>query len=208
VSFDGFPKEGLRFLADLEAHNERAWFKANKQVFDRALQEPMDALVDELGPGKVFRIYRDVRFSRDKSPYKTWMAATVDGGYVSLTADSFSVATGAYILDADALTRFRDAIVADASGRQLEKIAKTLVDAGYDVGAHETLKTAPRGYPRDHPREELLRRKGIYAYKSWPTGKWLQSRGVVDRIKSVLKDAKPLNMWLAKHVGEITHPER
>jgi len=206
--FDGFPKEGVTFLADLEAHNEREWFKAKKAVFDRALHDPMQELVDELGPGKVFRIYRDVRFSRDKSPYKTWMAATISGGYVSLTADSFSMATGAYMLDGDALAMFRDAVVADGSGKRLQKIADTLRGKGYEVGAHETLKTAPRGYPKDHPRELLLRQKGIYTYKSWPAGKWLQTREVVDRIKSVIKDAKPLSDWLSRNVGEITHPER
>jgi uncharacterized protein (TIGR02453 family) len=206
--FSGFPKEGLKFLADLEAHNEREWFKANKAVFDRALLEPMQELVDELGPGKVFRIYRDVRFSRDKSPYKTWMAATISGGYISLTADSVGMATGAYMLDGGALAKFRDAVVEDASGKKLQKIADTLQGKGYEVGAHETLKTAPRGYPKDHPRESLLRQKGIYAHKSWPVGKWVQTREVVDRIKSVIKDAKPLNEWLAANVGAITHPER
>jgi uncharacterized protein (DUF2461 family) len=100
----------------------------------------------------------------------------------------------------DDLKRFRAAIDADRTGRQLESIVTALRKAKYDVGAHETLKTAPRGYAKDHPRIELLQLKGITMSKSWPVGGWLGTKKAKERIVTTLEAARPLNRWIEEHV--------
>ena len=170
------------------------------------MQALLADLEDEFGPGKVFRPYRDVRFSADKTPYKLTCAAHLTGGYVSVSADELFVGSGLYMPMPDDLKRFRAAIDADRTGAELERIVATLRKAKYDVGAHDTLKTAPRGYPKDHPRIELLQLKGIVMSKSWPVGGWLGTKKAKDRVVTTLEAARPLNAWLADHVGARRRP--
>jgi uncharacterized protein (TIGR02453 family) len=164
------------------------------------MEELLGELEDDFGPGKVFRPYRDVRFSADKTPYKLNCAAHLTGGYVSVSADELFVGSGLYMPMPEALKRFRAAIDAERSGRALETIVAALRKAKYDVGAHETLKTAPRGYAKDHPRIELLQMKGITMSKAWPVGGWLGTKKAKERVVSTLEAARPLNTWLADHV--------
>jgi uncharacterized protein (TIGR02453 family) len=164
----------------------------------------MEALLAELeadfGPGRVFRPNRDVRFSNDKTPYKLNCAAQLTGGYISVSADELFAGSGLYMPMSDDLKRFRAAIDADRSGTELEAIVATLRKAKYEVGAHDTLKTAPRGYPKDHPRIELLQRKGIVMSKAWPVGGWLGTKKAKARVVATLDAARPLNAWIADHV--------
>ena len=203
--FSGFPREAVAFFDDLERNNNKAWFTEHKATYEQACREPMKALLEELepkyGPGKIFRINRDVRFSADKSPYKTNIAASFGRNYVSLSSEGMYVGSGVYMPGADALQRYRDAVVDDASGKQLEKIAAKLEANGYELGAHDTLKSAPRGYPKDHPRVRFLRHKGLYAWKGFAPAAWFATRKAYDTITDILKGAKPLNDWLDRHVG-------
>ena len=128
-------------------------------------------LADEFGTGKIFRPYRDVRFSADKTPYKTNCAATIGSGYVSFSAEGLSVGGGLYMPDPKALARYREAVDKEKSGAELATIVAALHKAGYDTMAHDVLKTAPRGYPKDHPRIELLRHKGIAMTKELAGGR-------------------------------------
>ena len=161
----------------------------------------------EFGEGKIFRPNRDMRFSADKSPYKTAIAATLSkGGYVSFSADGLGVGSGLYRPMADQLERLRRSIVDDRKGAELEKLVKHVRAKGIDVSAHEELKTAPKGYPKDHPRIELLRMKGLIIWKQWPVAAWLGTAKVKQRIVDVLHEAKPINAWLAKNVGDTTMP--
>jgi uncharacterized protein (TIGR02453 family) len=141
-----------------------------------------------------------VRFSADKTPYKLTCAAHLTGGYVSVSADELFVGSGLYMPMPDDLKRFRAAIDADRTGAELERIVAALRKAKYDVGAHETLKTAPRDYPKDHPRIELLQHKGIVMSKSWPVGGWLGTKKAKERIVTTLDAARPLNGWIQEHV--------
>jgi uncharacterized protein (TIGR02453 family) len=204
VSFRGFPPECVEFFEDLEAHNDREWFRAHKDVYEQACLHPMEQLLAELEPqfgdGKIFRIYRDVRFSKDKSPYKTYIAATFGQGYISLSAESFSVATGAYMLDTQGVRSYRDAVAEDSSGAKLEEITSVLERKGYQLGGHESLKTTPKGYPKDHPRARWLREKGLHVWKSFEPGPWLGTRKPLEHVKTVLRDARPLNDWLEAYV--------
>ena len=165
------------------------------------MQELLAELADEFGPGRVFRPYRDVRFSKDKAPYKLNCAAQLPGGYISFSAEGLFVGSGLYMPDADRLRRFRAAVDDETSGSELASIVATLRKDGYDVGAHEVLKTAPKGYPRDHSRIDLLKHKGIVMSKSWPVGAWLGTRKAKDRVVACLDAARPLNVWLEHNVG-------
>jgi uncharacterized protein (TIGR02453 family) len=202
--FTGFPREAIEFFDELARNNNRSWFQAHKDVYERACREPMKDLVDELepqfGPSKISRINRDIRFSTDKSPYKTHIAAGIGGNYISLSAPALYVGGGIYKPDSAGLARFRAAIDKDASGRELEKIVTSLRGKGYDVDTHETLTSAPKGYRADHPRIDLLRMKDMFAGKAFAPAAWISTRKAFDRITQVLTDIKPFNDWLRRHV--------
>jgi uncharacterized protein (TIGR02453 family) len=205
VSFTGWPAEALEFYEGLEADNTKTYWLAHRAEYDECVLAPMQELLAALAPrwgaGKVFRPYRDVRFSADKTPYKTHIGATLEGGgYVQLCADGLAAGSGAWHLEPDALRRFRDAVAADHTGEPLTKVVATLRRKDIDVIARESLKTVPRGYDREHPRADLLRHKGLAAWRHWPVEPWLgtpKARGHVERF---LEAAEPLNEWLRTHV--------
>ncbi len=206
MAFDGWPVEAIEFFEGLEADNTKTYWTDNKALYERCVRAPMEELLAELAPthgeGKIFRPYRDVRFSKDKSPYKTNIAATLaEGGYVSLGADEFGVGTGYYSMAKDQLERFRAWIVDDDEGPALQAMVDDLRGAGLEISAHDILKTAPRGFPKDHPRIELLRLKGLIAWQSWEVGAWLESREPVERARAFLATTKPLVEWLDDRVG-------
>ena len=206
MAFRGWPAEAIEFYEGLEADNSRTYWQENKHVYEDLVRGPMDELLAELAPeygeGRVFRPYRDVRFSKDKSPYKTACAGTLaKGGYIQFSADGLGVGCGLYMPASDQLERFRAGVADNRSGRTLLGVVEKARAAGIDISAHDTLKTAPRGYPKDHPRIELLRYKGIVAWKQWPPGSWLGTRKAKDRVVEFLRASRPLNRWLDKHVG-------
>jgi uncharacterized protein (TIGR02453 family) len=171
------------------------------------MEELLDALAPEFGEGNVFRPYRDVRFSADKSPYKTNIAANIGGiGYVQFSADGLGVGSGYYMMAADQLDRYRRAVADDRAGAAVDKLASAARKAGLQVTAHESLKTAPRGYPKDHPRIDLLRMKGLVTWREWPPAAWLGTRKAKDRVVEFLRASAPLRRWLDDHVGESTLP--
>lgn len=206
TGFRGWPAEAVEFYEGLEADNSRAYWQDHKDVYEQKVRAPMDALLADLAPrfgeGRIYRPYRDVRFSRDKSPYKTAIAASLaHGGYVQLSADGLMAGSGMYMMATDQLDRYRRAVDDDRSGLALEKRVDRLRAAGCEVGAHDTLKTAPRGYAKDHPRIELLRTKGLVVWKQWPVGAWLGTAKAKDRVVELLDGSQPLNRWLDQHVG-------
>ncbi|SBS72304.1 conserved hypothetical protein [uncultured Mycobacterium sp.] len=205
MAFRGWPIEAVEFYEGLEADNSKVYWTEHRGVYDRQVKAPMEELLAELaeefGAGKLFRPYRDVRFSADKLPYKTNCAAMIGSGYVSFSADGLSVGSGLYMPDAAALARYRAAVDHKKSGAELAGIVAALHEGGYDTMAHEVLKTAPRGYPKDHPRIELLRHKGIAMMKTWPVGAWLGTAKAKDRVVTTLRAGAPLREWLVRNVG-------
>jgi uncharacterized protein (TIGR02453 family) len=205
VTFKGWPDRALDFYDGLEADNSKAYWLGHKDVYERDVKAPMElllgALAPEFGETRLFRPYRDTRFSHDKSPYKTAIAARIGDGYVQLSANGLVAGTGMYDMAADQLERYRSAVAADRSGRALQGIVNTLRAARIEVTAMETLKTAPRGYPRDHPRIELLRHKGLAAMQAWPVASWLGTPGAKRRIEDLFHTSAPLLAWLHTHVG-------
>jgi uncharacterized protein (TIGR02453 family) len=208
--FAGFPPEALTFYEGLAADNSKAYWDAHRDVYEDAVREPLELLVAELagefGPAKVFRPYRDVRFSKDKSPYKTAAAALASqsghgaGRYVQIGADGLWAGGGRYHLDRTQLQRTRRAIDDDLNGSELERIRSQLEAAGLTYMAPE-LKTAPRGYAKDHPRIELLRCKRHAALVRFAPEPWLHERAALDRVVEVWRAVTPLLAWLDRHAG-------
>ena len=209
MAFAGWPVEAVEFYEGLAADNSKVFWQEHKAVYDDCVRAPMEQLLgeltDEFGPAKLFRPYRDVRFSADKTPYKTNCAATLGGGpgqaYVSFSADGLSAGGGLYMPDPAALQRYRTAVTREKSGSELATIVGALHKAGYQIMAHAVLKTAPRGIGADHPRIELLRHKGLAMMKSWPAGAWLGTAAAKDRVLSTLRAAGALSGWLTRNVG-------
>jgi uncharacterized protein (TIGR02453 family) len=205
MPFSGWPEEALEFYEGLEADNSKTYWTAQKAVYEQKVLGPMTELLDELaaefGETKIFRPYRDVRFSKDKSPYKTHMGAMLGGGYVQFSASGLAVGDGMYGMASDQLDRYRQAVAGDETGGELERVITGIKREGYGVHGRDVLKSAPRGYPADHPRIELLRYKGIVAWQEWPVEPWLETAAAKDRITSFLRAARPLGGWLETHVG-------
>jgi uncharacterized protein (TIGR02453 family) len=210
MAFRGWPAEALDFFEGLEADNTKAYWQEHKAVYDTAVRSPMEQLLAELAPawgdGRIHRPYRDIRFSADKSPYRTHIAAMVPSGYIQLSATGLGAGSGMWEMAPDQLERYRQAVDNEEIGKALADIVATLRSGGVDVSAHETLKSAPRGYPKDHPRIELLRFKGIVAWRQWPAGAWLGTRNARDRVEEFLRSTVPLNDWLETHVGPSALP--
>jgi uncharacterized protein (TIGR02453 family) len=214
VPFRGWPPEAITFYEGLEADNSKAYWTAHKATYEECVRAPFLALADEardeVGELRLFRPYRDVRFSKDKTPYKTAAGAAgeLEGGsvvYVQVSAAGLFVASGYYQPAADQLERFRAAVADDRSGPQLEEVLASLREQGFDIGG-EALKVAPRGFPRDHPRVALLRHKGVTAGRSFAPARWLSTAKARDRVLDTWRGAAPLHAWLDRHVGPSTLP--
>ena len=133
MTFRGWPVEALEFFEGLAADNSKAYWQRNKAVYDEVVRAPMEELLAELAPefgeGRIFRPYRDIRFSRDKSPYKTQIGAMVGDGYVQLTAEGLAVGSGMWEMAPDQLERYRAAV---SEGRSGGKLARLVVEARAD----------------------------------------------------------------------------
>jgi uncharacterized protein (TIGR02453 family) len=167
----------------------------------------VESLPEEFGTFKTFRMNRDIRFSADKSPYKTQHGAAheADGTvhYVHLDAHGLMAACGAYMMAPDQLERYREAVAAERTGRALQNILDDLGERGFEVGhgMGEPLKTAPRGYPKDHPRVELLRQKAVSAHRRLE-GSQLRDAAAVQRFVVDTFDAcGPMNDWIKSNIG-------
>jgi uncharacterized protein (TIGR02453 family) len=206
MAFRGWPAEALDFYEGLEADNSKTYWTEHKTTYDDLVRAPMEALLAELepefGPGRVFRPYRDVRFSADKSPYKTTIAATLErGGYIQLSARGLAAGRGEYMMAPDQLKRYREAVEDDRRGEQLSAIVAEAAKRGIEITGHEQLKSMPRGYAKDHPRAELLRYKGLIAWQQWPVAAWLGTAKAKPKVVEFLRNCGPLTEWLARHVG-------
>jgi uncharacterized protein (TIGR02453 family) len=220
--FTGFPEEAIQFLLELQAEQSRAWFKAHQDDYVRLCRRPMELLIEELQARLVdvfpyiatvephiFRIQRDTRFSKDKSPYKTNIAAslpvgtatgdderhTTPGVYLSFGLDGEYVAVGAWHMEPPVLARYRELLDTPRVGASLNTTVKKLLAQGWQLGSMEALKRVPAPYPQDHACAELLRRKGL-AVSIQPadgiTADWAEAR---------LRDAAPMVNWLQRHLA-------
>ncbi len=208
MTFAGFPEQALDFYEGLEADNSKAYWTDHKPVYDDAVRAPLqvllDALAPEFGVAKVFRPYRDVRFSKDKTPYKTHAAAAVgddvQGGlYLQLSAAGLLVAGGAHGLTTDQARRLRAAVADDLPGPALVGLLDDLQGAGFAVEG-ERLKRVPKEHA-DAPRQELLTLKTLFATRTHAPAPWMHTPRVLDVVREDWRAVGPLNDWLARHVG-------
>lgn len=210
MAFRGWPAEAVTFYAQLEADNTKAFWEAHRTTYDTAVKQPFlalaDEVVDEFGPLHLFRPHRDVRFSTDKSPYKTHAGAVTEGEggtafYLQISSEGLYAGCGYHHLASDQLARWRAAVADEGSGPALVAAVEEVRGRGLEVGARESLVRAPRGYPKDHPRIDLLRLKGCHAGRAFPPRRWLSTRAALDRIVGTWRQAEPLTRLLDLHVG-------
>jgi uncharacterized protein (TIGR02453 family) len=224
AGFRGFSKSAPGFFHQLAAEMSRDWFKANKDTYDNEWVAPMTALLEDvraklapiykgtpLQEPKVFRIQRDVRFAKDKAPYKTTIGAFISTGkgtpmetgaavYVQLGLEEFAGA-GYYVFSPEQLARWRKKVAADKTGKEIAALIAAAAKKGMSIDAHEVLARAPRGVDPEHSRVELLRHKGcVLSFSAIPRGlihKPAFSGWLADQAKA----AAPVVRWLQKHVA-------
>jgi uncharacterized protein (TIGR02453 family) len=226
TGFAGFPAEGIQFLRDLEANNERAWFEAHKATYLRAVQAPAVALVAALGAelqaqfptisydtrtnggGSLMRIYRDTRFSADKSPYKTNVAMmfaprgagkmAAPGFGLQLTPTQVELVAGLFAFDPEALLRYREAVLDETKGAALEEAVAQVRAAGpYTLGG-EGYKRVPNGLPADHPRAAWLKHKGLHVFAPPISLEDAQKPALVELALGHFRAMAPLQQWLER----------
>jgi uncharacterized protein (TIGR02453 family) len=211
VGFTGFGDGAVEFFDGLVADNSKAYWTDNRDVYDAHVRAPMQALLDDLepefGPGKIFRPHRDVRFTKDKRPYKDHCGATAGPFYVDVGPDGLLAAGGYFRMAPDQITRFRAAVDDPRRGEDLAKRVAALRADGITI-AGEALRTRPRGFDPDHPRMELLRHKGLYGSRRWPPDDVLHEAAARDRVVTTWRLLAPLVEWLADHVGPSEQPRR
>jgi uncharacterized protein (TIGR02453 family) len=222
--FEGFADARFAFFRSLAKNQDREWFAAHKAEYEEGWQQPMVALLGEartrldavyrhceLAEPKVMRIYRDVRFSKDKSPYKTWIGGAVSVvrgakvpqapaalymhlGFMEGHSTCFGAA-GLYGMMPDELTRYRAALLDDKRGREVAALVAKLEKKGFRVEAMETMKKVPRGVDPAHPRAELLKKKGLIVSFEAPAASGVK-RALLDWAVERARTAAPLVEWL------------
>jgi uncharacterized protein (TIGR02453 family) len=222
VTFAGMPDEGLAFLEDLEERNTKEFFDAHRAVFREQVQAPFAALVEaaadrlrrhvpDAGTPKLFRIYRDLRFSKDKTPYKTSMSASVPsrppaegdgpgvatGYYVNVGPAGLYTASGLYHPDRGDLQRVRAAIAEEATGTELEAILAEAGAKGLEPWL-DPLQRMPRPWPADHPRAHLLKGRSLVLNRQHERAPWLQTAELLDHLLADWKAMIPFNRWLER----------
>jgi uncharacterized protein (TIGR02453 family) len=210
MAFSGFAPEAFAWYEGLARDNSKAYFTRTRAVYESTARGELEALFDELatefgGTARLFRQQRDIRFTPDKSPYKDRTYGVLVGApssyYAELSARGLYAGSGYHQLMRDQLDRFRAAIDDDGSGRELVLAVRSVEAAGLEI-AGASLKTAPRGYPREHPRIELLRRKALFAGRRLaPARGGIGRDAALDHVASTWRAAGPLNEWLDANVG-------
>ncbi|NDJ52424.1 MAG: DUF2461 domain-containing protein [Chloroflexi bacterium] len=226
LDFEGFPAEAFTFLRNLGDNNTREWFEEHKDTYQTTIVEPSKAFILALGDrlktlspnvrydtatngsGSMFRIYRDVRFSKDKTPYKTQLGMVFwigpgkktehPGYYFQISPEGGFTGGGSYFMPKEMLAAYQQAVDADATGEPLaEAVAQIRAQAGFTVTG-EQYKRVPRGYNKDHPRAELLRHKGLHANAPNIAAADLHGPAATDRVFETLKIVAPLVNWFAE----------
>ncbi len=209
AEFTGFPVAALDFYDDLEADNTRSFWAEHRGVYEESVKAPMVALTTalepEFGEPKVFRPHRDVRFSKDKTPYKTHQGAFVPAGpatgwYVQVSAGGVMVGVGFYDAPAPRLAAIRAAIADERTGAELEGLVGALTGDGWELGG-EAVKTAPRGYSVDHPRIELLRHKSMTLARNYGFPEEIHTPELLAWVRRDWRAATPFVDWVVDHGG-------
>jgi uncharacterized protein (TIGR02453 family) len=220
--FSGFPQEGIDFLKKLKKNNNRPWFHAHKSIYDESVKFPMQCLIAslsermgddapeiEFNPRKsIFRIYRDVRFSKNKAPYKTNVAASFNfraksdspvetpGLYVGIEPGEIFIGGGLYMPTGEQLKAIRKAMADNPEG-YLSVVENRKFKKEFGGVQGDKLAKAPLGYPKDHPIIEQLRHKQFYVGKEYEDASLCLKPKFLDLVVRVFTDTMPLVRWLA-----------
>ncbi|MET1088974.1 MAG: DUF2461 domain-containing protein [Arthrobacter sp.] len=209
TTFQGIPAAAFKFYEELRDNNTREWWLENKDRYQTLVRDPFTALLAGLeprfGPGKVFRPNRDIRFSQDKSPYKTAQGAFASvqegvGFYLQVSADGLLVGGGYHSHTPAQLARYRNSVDASGTGEALRHILGAVSAAGFVVEG-EKLRTVPRGYPQDHPRAELLKHKSLSAAADLGQPAWLATPAAAQEIAALWEELRPLVDWVGRHAA-------
>jgi uncharacterized protein (TIGR02453 family) len=215
--FEGFSPEVHEWFLGLEADNSKEYFAAHREFFEASIRGQMEALLTELGEQfggevKMFRQNRDIRFSADKSPYKTTTYGVLRGTevaaqglYASISASGLVAGSGYHVMARDQLDRYREAAADDQHGAELGKLVARAEKAGLEVWG-ERLATAPRGYPKDHERIGLLRRKSLSLGATTDSERGVGRADGLRFVGRTWRTAAPVTGWLDEHVGSTTMP--
>ena len=205
--FSGFHPDGFAFFNELHHDNSKAFWEANKPRYEEHVKGPLQALAAEIegafGDSHLYRPHRDLRFSKDKRPYKERAAisfggrgpASVGGQYLQIGAEGLFVGVGSYMMSDGHLASYRRAVHDERYGKQLADIVAAIEAAGYEMRG-DSLKRAPKGFDPEHPRVELLKRKGIFASAHYEPAAWMYEPTALERVVKVFADAEPLSVWL------------
>lgn len=227
-SFDGFSPDLLQFLAGLRENNNKAWFDENRKRYEAVYLEPAKAFVAAIGPelqkaspniaaeprvnGAVMRVNRDIRFSKDKTPYKT----TLDMHFVEgttklksnpaylfrLTADTFHIGVGAYGFNKEQLTAWRDALVDPDTGQDFRKALSNAAENGFGEPGGAHYKTVPKGYPKEHPNADFLRFNSFLLTRTEEPPEALFSDQATAYCLDLYRSLRPVQAWLVANVGD------
>ncbi len=226
ATFEGFPRETIAFLADLRDNNEKAWFEQHRDEYQRCFVDPALALVEALAPvaasltpphkaearmnGSLRRIHRDVRFSKDKTPYNPrlhlifWTGGHPNrsaGIHLVLEPDGLGYGSGHWAFEPDALARYRAAVGDPAKRMALEAALETAASIGCTLG-EPALKTVPKGFDKDAPGADLLRYKGLVArtYGNEKLDPRLFTPECAAYCAGIMTALAPLDAWIRTNV--------
>ena len=217
TEFEGFGPEVGRWFLGLENDNSREYFAAGRDFYEESIRGQMEALLSGLrekfgGEVKMFRQNRDVRFSADKSPYKTNTYGVIYGSgiasqglYASISARGLVAGSGYHMMARDQLDRYRDRVADPTSGSELKTLVARAEQAALDLWG-ESLATAPRGYPKDHERIALLRRKSLSLGATLELGRGISRTDGLRFVSKTWRSAAPVTGWLDEHVGPSALP--
>lgn len=215
MPFSGFDPDAFAFYAELEQNQNRAWWLENKKRYDAIVREPAERLAEELedefGPLKVFRPYKDVRFSADKKPYKDHLGlvsadSTGPAFYFQLSHAGLMLAGGMYQPDRAQLARFRELVDEPARATAVDRLIAGITADGFELITEDSIATAPRGYRVDHPRIALLRLTRYAVMRRYPIAAWMHSRELVKRVRSDWGTVRGWNEWLAASLPPRVSP--
>lgn len=222
--FTGFPDEGIRFLRTLKRNNNRPWFEKNRETYETQVKLPMQSLIVDLQPHmkslapefeadpkrSLFRIYRDVRFSKDKRPYKTHVAAQFvfrggpkgksgAGFYLHVEPGEVYIGAGSYMPESDQLKKIRKAIA-----EKPQEFKRVVNNASFKRRFKriegEKLTRVPAGFEPDHPMAEWLRQKQFFVWLEFPESVAKTGR-FVGKVAEIFEDAYPLVKFLNDAIG-------
>ena len=231
TEFEGFPLEALSYLKDLAQNNNRPWFQEHKSEYEQAVLEPSLKFVVSFGEkvqllskgfnydtrtngsGSIMRIYRDVRFSKDKSPYHTYMrlrfwegkgkAKENPGIFIRIDGNEAGIHVGVHGFLKEHLKAYRDAVINESLGASLEKSIKKVASSGDYVIGGEHYKRTPRGYPDDHPRKNLLLHNTLYVSSPKIGADVITSRTFLDTCFEHARVMLPIHRWLVDLYTEV-----